>query len=209
MRLSTKWLHVSVLFGSLSLAFLAGCGSSSQTVINGTPQPSYIFQDSLSSNSNSWSSDTNCFFGSGGYHIKGGVICFAPTDDVADAVGTVTVKQLSGINTISYGLVFRHPSKGNFYAFEIDSNGKWQFYKTVGGKLTTLAPYQKNAAIHVGLNVANTLQVRSVGQNYTFFVNGKKVGQFADTTFTTAGSWGLDGADGLEVVYSNFSLAKP
>jgi hypothetical protein len=194
---------------SMALTVLAGCSLSTQTVINGTPQPSYIFQDSLSSNSNNWNTDSNCFFGSGGYHINASVICFAPTDQITDAVGTVTLTQISGATDTSVGIVFRHPSKGNYYAFEIDANGKWQFYKVVNGTNTTLAPYQANSAIKSGLNATNTIQVKCVAQNYTFFVNGTQVGQFSDSTFTTAGDWGVDGADGLEVVYKDFSLAKP
>jgi hypothetical protein len=207
---SPRWLRAGLVLASLALTALAGCSiTSTKTVINGTPQPSYIFQDSLKSNSNNWNTDSNCSFGADGYHINASVICFAPTDPITDAVGSVTVKQISGVNNISYGLVFRHPSKGNYYAFEIDSNGKWQFYKVVAGTNTTLAPYQANSAIKSGLNVTNVISAKVTAQNYTFFVNGTQVGQYSDSTFTTAGDWGLDGADGLEVVYTNFSLAKP
>jgi hypothetical protein len=209
-HISPRWLRAGALIASLSLAVLAGCTiTSTKTVINGTPQPSYIFQDSLSSNANKWSSDSNCTFGAGGYHIKASFICFAPTDQVTDAVGTVTVKQISGPTDTTFGLVFRHPNPHNYYAFEISSGGKWQFFKVVNSTNTTLASPQANAAIKTGLNVSNTIQVKCVAQNYTFYVNGTQVGQFSDQTFTTAGDWGLDGADGLEVVYSNFSLAKP
>ncbi len=129
---------------------------------------------------------------------------------MTDAVATVTVEQLSGDITTGYGIVFRHPSTGNYYQFLIDSNGKWAFYKEVSGQNSTaLVDFTANAAIHTGLNVANTMQVKAVGQNYTFFVNGAQVGQFSDTTYIAAGSWGLAGADGLEVVFTNFSLAKP
>lgn len=201
---------VGILCVSAALMFMAGCSiPTTASTVNGTPQPSYIFQDSLKSDSNNWTKDDDCFFASDGYHIKDGFICFPPTDDIVDSVGTVTVKQLSGDTTISYGLVFRHPSSGNYYAFEIDSNGKWQFFKDVDNTVTTLADYQANDAIKSGLNVENTIQARVIGQNYTFFVNGTQVGQFADTTFTSAGSWGLDGADNVEVVYTDFSLAKP
>ncbi|MBA3823357.1 MAG: hypothetical protein H0X24_05535 [Ktedonobacterales bacterium] len=210
MHISTRWLRVGALFASLSLAVLAGCSiTSTKTVINGTPQPSYIFQDALSSNANNWNTDSSCTFGTGGYHIKASFICFAPTDKVTDAVGTVTVKQISGPTDTSFGLVFRHPSTGNYYAFEISAGGKWQFYKVANKQNTTLAPLQANTAIKTGLNVSNTIQVKCVAQNYTFLVNGTQVGQFSDSSFTSAGDWGLDGADGLEVVYSNFSLAKP
>jgi hypothetical protein len=209
---ANRRLRSGLLAGGLTLALLlSACSlSSTQSTINGTPQPSYIFQDSLSSNANGWNVDANCFFKSDGYHINGGFICFAPTSDVADAVATVTVKQLSGDIKTGYGIVFRHPSTGNFYSFFVDSNGKWAFYKSVSGQNdTALVDFEANSAINTGLNSSNTLQVKAVGQNYTFFVNGVQVGQFADTTYTAAGSWGLSGSDGLEVVYTHFSLAKP
>ena len=211
MYISTRWLRAGALLGSLALVFLTGCNlTSSQTVINGTPQPSYIFQDSLKSNANNWNTDSNCFFQGNSYHIKGAVLCFAPTNDVADAVGAVTVKQISGDITLGYGIVFRHPSTGNYYQFLIDSNGKWAFFKAVSGQNdTALVDFEANSAIHTGLNTSNTMQVKALGQNYTFFVNGTQVGQFADTTYTAAGSWGLRGEDGIDVAYTNFSLAKP
>jgi hypothetical protein len=217
LRYSVRTLIGRVVYAGIALTFLTGCGLSSaqSSTINGTPVPtstpvpSYIFQDSLSSNSNNWIDDSNCFFKSGSYHIASGYICYAPTNDVADAVGKVTVQQLSGDNTTGYGIVFRRPSQGNYYQFLIDSNGKWAFLKTVSGNTTTLADFQANSAIKSGLNTSNTIAVKAVGSNYTFFVNDVQVGQFSDTTFTAAGSWGLTGSDGLEVVYTNFSLAKP
>ena len=202
MHNSVRWLRAGAILASLSLTLFAGCSLTS------TQSNTYL-QDPLTSNSNNWIVDANCFFSSDGYHIKASVLCFAPTDAVADGIATVTVKQLSGDIKSGYGIIFRRPSKGNYYAFFIDSNGKWTFAKTVDGVLATLIDFKADPAIKSGLNATNTLKVQAVGQNYTFFVNDTQVGQSTDATFTSKGLWGLSGQDGLEVVYTDFSLTKP
>ncbi len=172
---------------------------------------SIIFQDSLdgttdTSTKDQWTSDSSCSFGAGGYHISAGFICYAPTDTVSDAITTVSVQQISGPLTYAYGLVFRRPSAGNYYEFEVDSNGKWIFDKTVNGKTTTIDNFTANAAIKKGLNQVNTLTVKAQGSHFIFSVNGTQVGTADDTTFTS-GKTGLAGNDGIEVVFTQFVIA--
>ena len=46
-----------------------------------------IYQDALNGSTKSdWTGDSNCFFGSGGYHINAAFICYSPADKVGDAV---------------------------------------------------------------------------------------------------------------------------
>jgi hypothetical protein len=168
---------------------------------------SIIFQDSLDgSTKEQWTSDSNCSFGTGGYHISAGFICYAPTDPVSDAITTVSVKQISGPLTYAYGLAFRRVSAGNYYEFEVDSNGKWIFDKTVNGATTTIDDFTANAAIKKGLNQVNTLSVTAKGSHFIFSVNGTQVGTADDTTFTS-GKTGLAGNDGIEVVFTQLVIA--
>ena len=167
-----------------------------------------IYQDALDGSTQAnWTSDSNCFFGSGGYHIKGSFICYAPSDQVGDGVVTVSVKQLSGAVTDGFGLVFRRPSAGNYYEFLIDANGKWFFSKVVGGTSTTIVDFTPNSAVTKGLNQVNTISVQSQGSHFVFSVNGTQVGTSDDTTFTT-GDTGLSGNDNIEVVYTNLTISK-
>ncbi len=201
MDISPRWLRAGALLASLSLMLLAACGSANSNT---------YLQDPLTSSANKWPTDSGCAFAKDGYHITQDVLCFAPVTDVADAVASVTVKQTTGDLTSGYGIVFRRPSKGNYYAFLIDSNGKWAFVKAVSGQdPTRIIDFKADAAIKSGLNAANTLKVRAVGSDYTFFVNGTQVGQSTDATYTAKGAWGLSGQVGIEVVYTDFLLVKP
>lgn len=42
-----------------------------------TPTATVIYQESFASQPEGWSEDANCFYGTGGYHIKNGYFCFA------------------------------------------------------------------------------------------------------------------------------------
>jgi hypothetical protein len=167
-----------------------------------------IYQDALDGSTKSqWTDDSNCFFGSGGYHINAGFICYAPSDKVGDAVTTVSTKQVSGPITYFYGLVVRRVSKGNYYEFEVDANGKWRFGKVVNGTSTDIVGQTASTAIKTGLNQANTLSVQAQGSHFVFSVNGTQIGSADDSTFTT-GDTGLIGNDGIEVVFSSLSIAN-
>jgi len=167
-----------------------------------------IYQDALNGSAKSdWTNDSNCFFGSGGYHINAAFICYSPADKVGDVVTTVSVKQTSGPITYGYGLVIRRVSQGNYYEFLIDSNGKWTFVKVVGATSTKIMDFTANSAIKTGLNQVNTLSVSAKGSHFVFSVNGTQVGLADDTTFTS-GATGLSGNDGIEVVFTDLSIAN-
>jgi hypothetical protein len=201
-------LGISLIFLLPALGCSLGSGSAGGA-LSPTATPNLIvYQDKLDGSTKSdWIDDSNCSFGSDGYHIKTGYICYSPADTVGDGVTTVSVKQITGPVTHAYGLVFRRPSSGNYYAFEIDSNGKWLFDKIVGGKTTTIDDFTENAAILKGLNQENTLSVTAQGSHFVFSVNGTQVGTADDTTFTT-GETGLLGNDGIEVVFTNLIISK-
>ncbi|HEU4782347.1 MAG TPA: hypothetical protein VFS83_03310 [Ktedonobacterales bacterium] len=167
-----------------------------------------VYQDALDGSTKSqWTDNSNCFFGSGGYHINAGFICYAPSDKVGDAVTTVATKQISGPITYFYGLVVRRVSKGNYYEFQVDANGKWRFGKVVNGTSTDIVGQTASTAIKSGLNQVNTLSVQAQGSHFVFSVNGTQIGSADDSTFTT-GDVGLIGSDGIEVVFSNLSIAN-
>lgn len=173
---------------------------------NASSGPGVIYQDALNgSTKDQWANDSNCFFGSGGYHINAAFICYAPADKVGDAVTTVSVSQISGPITYPYGLVIRRVSKGNYYEFLIDANGKWLFDKVVNGTTTDIVKFKPDKAIKTGLNQSNTLSVQAKGSHFVFSVNGTQVGTADDSTFTS-GETGLCGSDSIEVVYSNLSI---
>jgi hypothetical protein len=168
-----------------------------------------FFQDPLTANTNGWADDgTNCSFHNDGYHVANGFICFAPAGSFGSVSVSVTTRQIAGPITEFYGLVLRHTSRGNYYLFSIDSNGKWRFSKVVNNTFADILPYVPNSAIHHGANAVNTLKVRAIGTHFTFFVNGIQVGEADDSTFSD-GRCGVDGAGSSEIVFTDFEIALP
>jgi hypothetical protein len=192
-------------------ALLIARSHTSSTVIStpsGTTSLSYtqLFTDPLTSNTNSWANDTHCFFQPDGYHVKGGYLCYAPVGNISNGIVSVDVKQISGPITYFYGIVIRRTSRGNYYLFEIDSNGKWRFSKVVSSTFADVLPYVPNAAIHRGLNATNRLKVIMQGNNFTFFINGTQVGQATDSTFASGRCGVVDDISSGEVVFTNFEV---
>jgi hypothetical protein len=177
-----------------------------------TPVEQLLYQDPLDGTSGrNWPNNTQCSQMSDGYHVTANTICLLNTRiPVPNDVNiSADVRQIAGPTdqASSYGLAFRRSGPKNFYTFEIDSGSHWYFYKAADSQFSLLAGSTPSPAIHTGLNASNTLLVRVFGAHFTFFVNGQQVGSAADTSFT-AGAAGLDGNDGIEVVYTNFKLTK-
>jgi hypothetical protein len=179
--------------------------SSSGSTVNTSAQS---FTDPLTSNKNGWATNAGAFFKSDGYHFTQNYLTYAPVDAVGSADVSVKTVQLSGDIHTFYGIVFRRISKGNYYIFGIDGNGKWGFFKVVEGTETDVVSATAHSAIMPGLNVPNTLAVQARGSHFVFSVNGTQVGEADDTTFSSKGRVGVAGADSVEVVFTDFSLMR-
>lgn len=196
------------LKGQGSQSSTKGAPTSSTPAATATPSETVFFQDPLTSNANGWASDTHCFFQNQSYHSKDGYICYAPVGSLSDATISVDMQQISGPITWFYGLVFRRVSKGNYYVFDIDSNGKWLFGKDVNDTYSDILPYRPDSGIKTGLNAVNTLLVRMKGSHFEFYINGTKVGETDDTTYA-AGLSGIHGDSHLEATFNNFKVTLP
>lgn len=191
---------------------LVCCGVGFALYLSKTPgkvtSAGLIFQDELSGNSQGWLVDNHCFFKDGSYDIVASYVCYAPAGSSHDANISVKVKQVAGPLDWFYGLVFRRASAGNWYEFEIDGNSKWRFAKIVNDTYSDILPYRLDIAINGGLNVTNTLLVQMKGSHFAFYVNGTKVGEADDTTFSS-GLSGLLGNDNIQVAYNHFQITPP
>jgi hypothetical protein len=205
---------VCALAGPLQSAFRnasATVTAQSETATVGataTPTEQTIYENALTTAQSDWQNDASCSFKADGYHITAAFICFAPPEDVQDVNVSVTAKQVSGATNHFYGLVLRRASKGNYYVFDIDSNGKWEFFVVKNNQGTAIVDLTANPAILTGLGVANTLQVTAVGSHFVFSVNGTQVGQADDSSFSS-GLLGLEGDDGMDVAFTNFKATQP
>ena len=186
--------------------FLApGHQANGSTSIPGTN--TILFSDPLTSDINNWSSDSShCFFRDNAYHVKNNIVCYSSAGSIGDASISVQAKQVAGSPLLPYGLVFRRVGRGNWYEFDIDSNGSWDFVKVVNNNTSMVIDSTPNKAIKSGLNTINTLLVQTKGSHLVFFVNGTQVGQANDPTFSS-GETGLAvlGA-GTEVAFNNFKI---
>jgi hypothetical protein len=179
----------------------------------GTPIGAVLYQNSLrGGTAGGWVNDAYCTDKADGYHISGAYLCYAPVTQEGSVDITVTVTQVHGPINLLYGIVLRSSGKGNYYLFGIDGNGKWTFAKLTNNTSSYLVKPETNAAIKTKLNQANTLEVRAIGSQFDFFVNGIQVGQTSDTTYST-GLIGLTSERGVggvvEVVYANIRIAQP
>ena len=167
-----------------------------------------LYQSSLEGVAGGWINVSHCSYSAGGYDITGAYLCYAPVTQQGDVDITVTAKQLSGPYSLLYGIVFRASGKGDYYLFGIDGNGKWTVAKLSNNSSSYLIQPQLNAAVKAGLNQINTLEVKTTGSHFEFFVNGIQVGQTVDSSYSI-GLIGLTSEDGVEIAYTNFSVVKP
>lgn len=166
-----------------------------------TATPTILFSDTLSAahpaaNLDAWPSNgtTACEFGTGdhGYFGLSAGACLAPhAADATDGILTVDALQIQGEQTLPYGVVFRADGDGNpndYYAFEVTSDGHWQFVKSVDGTQIVLTGPTRAAAIHTGLKQWNRLRVRATDTHFVFAINGATVGQADDSTYAAGQS---------------------
>ncbi|MEN4013425.1 MAG: family 16 glycoside hydrolase [Chloroflexota bacterium] len=102
----------------------------------------------------------------------------------------VRTGECSGLDT--YGLVFRSPDFVKGYWFQITCDGSWFFGYWDGSQYINLVDGSNvSDAIRTGSNQVNRLGVMAVGDTYTLYVNGVKIGEIQDSTFTDPGTYGI------------------
>jgi len=89
-----------------------------------------------------------------------------------------------------YGLMFRIQDASNYYAFQIDCDGRYRFARYVGGAKTAIVDWTGTSAINRGAQANNTLAVTARGNTFQFAVNGTPLATADDTAFAS-GRFGL------------------
>jgi hypothetical protein len=176
-----------------------------------TPSESILYQNTFATEAVNWGNDPHCFLGSDGYHVKDGYICYAPIGVQDNVDVTVDVKQISGPTNQPYGITWRLDSTTLArYDFVIDALGHYAFMRCDGNSKTCdhLIDYSAAPSIRGGIDNTNTLEVKAKGPHFDFFVNGSKVAQFDETTYTS-GLVGLHDAYQGECVFTNLTIAQP
>jgi hypothetical protein len=172
-----------------------------------TPDGEIMLSDQLAANTYGWVvQPPQCQFANGGYQISDS-ICIAPIQGFWDGSIVVQARQIAGSLKQGYGIVLRLPTIGNYYAFDIASNGYWTFFKEVNGRITPIVGWRSTTAVARGLGVTNTLLVQFGGSHFDFFVNGSKVGQVNDSALRS-GRVGLEAFQDTQVVFNNVTITN-
>lgn len=116
--------------------------------------------------------------------------------EARDVDVSVRFKTISGEVDASGGLIFRHKDKDNFYVVRANSlEDNVVAYKTENGKRSNIGVKGKGDAYGVKADVPhqewNTLRVIMKGNLIEIFLNGKKLFEVENDTFTEAGKVGL------------------
>ncbi|WIG59828.1 MAG: hypothetical protein OJF49_002575 [Ktedonobacterales bacterium] len=204
-----------VLFVAIALIVVCVLGSGGVLVYNVIQNRNVLYSNAmtgLANDASTWPDDANCFGRSDGYHITAADACFPLQSPYQDENISVDVKRISGDGEGFFGIAFRlldpaQYGKGNYYFFGIDTSDDWSVSKVVNSTPSYLLHPTASDAIHTGANSVNHLEVRVHLDTYQFFINGQKVGQTEDSTYLL-GQYGLVGADGMEVVFTDFQVTR-
>jgi hypothetical protein len=141
---------------------------------------------------------------------------------------TLTMQEIKGddgsINN-QFGMIIRYSqqSKGGkvttqFYAFEVrnTSDGEYQFWKfnssaPEDSRWTKIWSKSFGKEYHQGhgSKATNTIKIVASGKNFTFYVNGKKVGTAQDGSIPSGSLGLLVNLKGTEVAFSNLLVTTP
>jgi hypothetical protein len=89
-----------------------------------------------------------------------------------------------------YGLIFRVQNPSNYYAFQVDCDGRYRLMRYVDDASTAIVDWTPSSAIQRGKQSVNTLAVTAQGDSFWLAINGTPLTTAADGTFA-AGRFGL------------------
>jgi len=126
----------------------------------------------------------------------------------------VDATQVGGVAGGSYGLLVRMVAPGQFYRFEVTSNGEYVVERHDGpGSWQRLTDgWQESEAILPGTNQTNQLRVAVAGGTFSFYANETLLVQVVDGTYGT-GAVALDAGTfnqgELQVAFDNLVVWLP
>ena len=131
----------------------------------------------------------------------------------SDALIEVDTARFSGPVDNSIGIVCRYTDPGNFYGFLISSDGYYGITKREEGKFTIIGMDEmKYSKIINEDDSINHLQANCIGNSLQLFVNGKKLAEATDSSFTTGDVGVMAGSytqPDVDVIFDNFIVSSP
>jgi len=139
-------------------------------------------------------------------------LCIYDNSNLKDGEVSVAFKAVSGRVDQGAGLVWRYRDSGNYYITRANAlENNVVLYKVENGVRRSLAPkgtpsdtYGVRRRIPSG--VWSTLRVSFSGSQFTVYLNGEKVFDVEDTTFTGAGKVGLWTKADSVIYFDNFEF---
>jgi hypothetical protein len=209
--------------------------STAQAGVTATAQAANIyFEDPLDSNTHSWPVGNGYTFKDGAYHIKNtsNNVSTAILQDFSlpdSFVSTITMNvikdndngELKAYN--EYGIILRYQkdSKGkrSFYLFDVRNSKdgrKYQFWKYSDSRGTNDGAAWKQplwegdikSEYKGGHNQQNVIKIDVQNDKFTFYVNGKQVGNKSDNSLKGGQVGMLVYLKDTEVAFSNLALTR-
>jgi eukaryotic-like serine/threonine-protein kinase len=131
-----------------------------------------------------------------------------PGKEFSDFVFEIDGTKQAGPDNNGYGVILRYVDQNNFYRFDISSDGYYGFGYYKGDNWTSLIDWTESSAINQG-DATNTITVLCKGSKFTFFINGEKLTDFTDTTFSAGdiGLWaGAVEESGVKIAFDQLSV---
>ncbi len=184
-----------------------------------TTTPDVIFNENFEGSGGAWppaDQDTYSYGTAlGGFRI---IVKSAQVDswtvrnrEFTDVRLEVEVSRLAGPEAGVGGLICRFQNSGNYYAGVVDGQGGYRIIEKRGGVNNDLVEPGQADVIVTGEEF-NRIRFDCVGDVLTLYVNGQKMAEVQDDSFTE-GNVGLLASTfelpGLEVLFDNFLIARP
>jgi hypothetical protein len=132
-------------------------------------------------------------------------------EGVSDVYLAVDARLVDGVSNAQYGLVFRRGENKDYYLLLVHDDGYYDFVRVAEGDWTNLISQAKAPAVKSG--GVNRLEIVATGVQFTFYINGKYVGEYSDGQLAQgkpALVVGLSEAGDSSVVeFDNFQLRVP
>lgn len=180
-----------------------------------------LFSDDFSNESSGWAiySDAGgeVFYEDGVLHIKDypfyqQATWTSPSQFFTDFILDVDTRLVDGTDSNWHIVCLRLKDDYNYYGFHISADGWYYISKVVDQEGTNLVEPIRSGIIQQGRDANNHIHIECIGSNLTFSLNGHKLREINDDTFT-AGDIGF-GAGALkgpftEVAFDNLTITRP
>jgi len=210
-----------------------GPETTAQAMATATAEANTILEDPLTASIHNWplanSGPLQYKFENGAYHVivndkDHSALPLLPGETFNRPMAyTVTMQEVRGDDTSPYnwfGVVMRfsqHQQNGmtvqTFYCFDYEpADGIYQFRMYNNGFGANASAWsdiwhtQRGREYHTGHGAQNTIKVFANGNDFTFFVNGKRVGEARDNSLSSGQIGMVVNQQGAEVAFSNLIL---